>query len=94
MADHRSGSSFVFQVSAEGKVTQTQVSLGRRIGERIEVLNGVTENSTLVAQGAGFLADGDTVHIVNAAINSATNKTTQANKNTNTDNLAQVETKI
>lgn len=71
----RDGSSFVFRVGIDGKVAQTQVTLGRRIGERIEVINGVTETSTLVAQGAGFLADGDTVQVVDGEINAATNTT-------------------
>ncbi len=60
----RDGFSFVFRVGGNGKVAQTKVSLGRRVQERVEVLNGITADTTLVVQGAGFLADGDTVKVV------------------------------
>lgn len=63
----RDGFSFVFRVGPDGKVAQTKVVLGRRVQDRVEVQSGVTATSTLVAQGAGFLADGDTVHVVAAS---------------------------
>lgn len=63
----RDGFSFVFLVGRDGKVAQTKVALGRRVQESVEVLSGVTAEATLVAQGAGFLADGDTVKVVEPA---------------------------
>jgi hypothetical protein len=42
------------------------VTLGRRVGDQVEVVDGVTAAMTLVGQGAGFLADGDTVNVVAA----------------------------
>ncbi len=86
----RDGSSFVFHVAADGKVAQTQVALGRRIGERIEVTQGITEQSTLVTQGAGFLADGDTVHVVDTALTSTTN----AKVNSSINLITKVETSL
>ncbi|MQR01610.1 efflux RND transporter periplasmic adaptor subunit [Glaciimonas soli] len=62
----RDGYSYVYQIGKDNKVTQIKVSLGRRVGNRIEVTNGINENMALVAQGAGFLADGDTVNVVAA----------------------------
>lgn len=66
----RDGFSYVFQLDKDNKVTQTKVMLGRRIGDRIELetngMSGITTATTLVAQGAGFLADGDVVHVVAA----------------------------
>ncbi len=59
----RDGSSYVFAVDAAGKVTQTKVGVGRRMGERVEVLSGLARAQQVVAQGAGFLADGDTVSV-------------------------------
>jgi RND family efflux transporter MFP subunit len=66
----RDGFSYVYQLGKDDKVTQTKITLGRRIGGRIEVTNGasrITKDMTLVAQGAGFLADGDTVSVAPAA---------------------------
>ncbi|MFC5476326.1 efflux RND transporter periplasmic adaptor subunit [Paraherbaspirillum soli] len=62
----RDGFSYVYQLRKDDKVAQTKVTLGRRVGDRIEVLNGITAAMTLVAKGAGFLADGDTVQVVAA----------------------------
>ncbi|MEO6918779.1 MAG: efflux RND transporter periplasmic adaptor subunit [Collimonas sp.] len=60
----RDGYSYVYQLGKDNKVIQTKVSLGRRIGERIEVASGpdgIRPEMVLVEKGAGFLADGDTV---------------------------------
>lgn len=62
----RDGHGYVFRIGADQKVSQTQVSLGRRIDERIEVLGGVGADALLVDQGAGFLADGDLVKVARA----------------------------
>lgn len=62
----RDGYSYVYQLGKDDKVIQTKVTLGRRVGDRIEVAegpNGVTMAMTLVEKGAGFLADGDTVRV-------------------------------
>jgi hypothetical protein len=40
------------------------VAVGRRVGERVEVLSGLDAAARVVASGAGFLADGDTVKVV------------------------------
>jgi RND family efflux transporter MFP subunit len=62
----RDGYSYVYQLGKDDKVIQTKVTIGRRIGDRIEVAqgaNGITAAMTLVEKGAGFLADGDTVRV-------------------------------
>lgn len=59
----RDGFSYVFRVEGD-KVFQTKVSVGRRDGERIEIVGGLDAGTSVVAQGAGFLADGDTVRVV------------------------------
>ena len=63
----RDGFSYVFKLGADNKVTQTKVTVGRRLGERIEVTGGLDAAARVVASGAGFLADGDTVRVVDAA---------------------------
>ncbi|HRH18775.1 MAG TPA: efflux RND transporter periplasmic adaptor subunit [Aquabacterium sp.] len=61
----RDGFSLVFAVK-DGKVRQTKVQIGRRQGDRIEVLQGITPETDLVASGVGFLVDGETVRVVPA----------------------------
>ncbi len=60
----RDGFSYVFQVGPEGKVRQVKVGVGQRNGDRIAVTGGLDAQANVVAQGAGFLADGDTVRVV------------------------------
>jgi RND family efflux transporter MFP subunit len=60
----RDGFSFVFRLNADRKVSQIKVQPGRRLGDRIEVLGGLTADTQIVVRGAGFLNDGDLVHNV------------------------------
>jgi RND family efflux transporter MFP subunit len=62
----RDGFSYVFKLGADSKVVQTKVTVGRRVGDRIEVTGGLDASSRVVAGGGGFLADGDTVKVVDA----------------------------
>jgi RND family efflux transporter MFP subunit len=62
----RDGFSYVFRLGADNKVVQTKITVGRRVGDRIEVTGGLDANSRVVASGGGFLADGDTVKVVDA----------------------------
>jgi HlyD family secretion protein len=62
----RDGFAYVFRLGADNKVTQTKVGVGRRVGERIEITSGLDANARVVATGGGFLADGDTVRVVEA----------------------------
>jgi hypothetical protein len=63
----RDGFSYVFLVGADNKVAQAKVDVGRRVGERIEIVAGLPPAARVVETGAGFLADGDTVRVVDAA---------------------------
>lgn len=60
----REGFSYVFKVGPDQKVQQVKVNTGRRVGDRIEVTGGLEAGARVVAQGAGFLADGDLVRVV------------------------------
>jgi RND family efflux transporter MFP subunit len=62
----RDGFTYVFSVDANNRVQQRKVTVGRRNGDRIEVIEGLPANQALVATGAAFLADGDTVRITSA----------------------------
>ncbi|MGE5468998.1 MAG: efflux RND transporter periplasmic adaptor subunit [Ignavibacteria bacterium] len=63
----REGFSYVMRIGAEAKVAQTKVILGRRFGDRVEVVEGLAPGTRVVASGGAFLADGDTVRVVEAA---------------------------
>jgi RND family efflux transporter MFP subunit len=63
----RDGFSYVFRVGADNKVSQVKVAVGRRVGERIEITGGLDATAKVVAVGAGFLGDGDTVKVVATA---------------------------
>jgi RND family efflux transporter MFP subunit len=60
----RDGFSYVFQVDADNRVRQAKVSVGRRVADRVEITGGLDPRSRVVAAGAGFLGDGDTVRVV------------------------------
>ena len=60
----REGFDYVLHVGPDFKVRQTRVKLGRRVGDRVEVLAGVDAASKVVATGGGFLGDGDLVNVV------------------------------
>lgn len=62
----RDGFSYVFQMEAGERVLLTKVVVGRRVGDRIEILEGLQPGAKVVASGAGFLADGDQVRVVAA----------------------------
>ena len=62
----RDGFSYVFRLNADQHVSQLKVTPGRRLAERIELLDGVTPDMALVITGAGFLNDGDLVRPVSA----------------------------
>ncbi|MES3009809.1 MAG: efflux RND transporter periplasmic adaptor subunit [Pseudomonadota bacterium] len=57
----RDGFSHVFRLNADSRVSQVKVQAGRRLGDRVEVLDGLTPDTMLVVSGAGFLNDGDLV---------------------------------
>ena len=58
----REGFAYVYRIDGN-KVTQTKVTVGRRLDDRAE-LAGLDAGARYVASGVGFLADGDTVRIV------------------------------
>ncbi len=57
----RDGFSHVFRLQPDGRVSQIRVQAGRRVGDRVEVPDGLTADAVVVVSGAGFLNDGDLV---------------------------------
>ena len=60
----REGFAYVFRLEGAERVAQVKVVLGRRLGERVEILSGLEASARVVENGAGFLADGDAVKVV------------------------------
>ena len=63
----RDGFSYVFRLNPDNRVSQVKVNTGRRLGERVEVVDGIGADTLVVTSGAGFLNDGDLVKNVPAA---------------------------
>jgi RND family efflux transporter MFP subunit len=62
----RDGQNFAFKVAAKGQhqqVEQQRVEVGRRMSTEVEILSGLRQGEHVVAQGAGFLEDGDGVRV-------------------------------
>ncbi len=59
----RDGFAYVFALQ-DGRVAQRKVQVGRRVGDRVEIVDGLAPDATIVAAGAGFLNDGDLVQVV------------------------------
>jgi RND family efflux transporter MFP subunit len=62
----RDGFTYAMRVEANNKVTQVKLETGRRVGDAVEIKQGAKPSDSFVASGASFLADGDTVKIVDA----------------------------
>ena len=62
----RDGFNYVFKVATDNRITQQRVEVGRRIGEQVEIIQGLAADATVAVIGAGFLNDGDTVRVNNA----------------------------
>ena len=68
----RDGFNYVFVVNmkdgltkvSQAKVSQAKVQTGRRVGNFVEILNGLTADQSIVASGGSFLSDNDLVKVV------------------------------
>ena len=59
-----SGEQFVYVLNPDGTVTYTVIELGRRMGNRYEVISGLEDNSTVVLTGQTRLKNGIVVEVV------------------------------
>jgi RND family efflux transporter MFP subunit len=48
------------------RIRQQKVAIGRRLGERVEIVDGLSADAQVVVTGAGFLNDGDLVRVLEA----------------------------
>ena len=70
----RDGFNYVFALAADSRVTQIKIKVGRRSGDRVEVLEGLKPDTRIVASGAGFLNDGDLVKVTDTPVAAALGK--------------------
>ena len=59
-----SGEQYVYILNDDGTVTYTVVELGRRMGNKYEVISGINDNATVVLTGQTKLKNGITVDVV------------------------------
>lgn len=64
----RDGFSYVVRLDPKAKVLMTKVSVGRRVGDRVEITGGLGPTEPIVASGLSFLSEGDTVKVVRASM--------------------------
>lgn len=67
----RDGFNYVYTLTPERRVQQLKVQTGRRIGDQVEIRDGLKPDAQIVASGAGFLNDGDLVRVEEAAADAA-----------------------
>jgi HlyD family secretion protein len=58
----------VFKVASDSSVSLTEVTVGRRTPDNVEVLRGLDAGDRIVTLGAGFLNDGDVVNVETASV--------------------------
>lgn len=63
----RDGFSYVMVLEADNRIRQTVVQTGQRQGGLVEIISGLEATDQVVASGAAFLSDGDSVTVVAAS---------------------------
>lgn len=58
-----SGEHFIYVLNADNTVAYTKVELGRRMGDRYEILSGIEEGATIVTEGQARLKNGMAVEV-------------------------------
>lgn len=62
----RDGFHYVMRVGPKSNILMTKVTVGRRIGDRVEIAAGLSASEAVVASGLSFLSEGDTIRVVAA----------------------------
>ena len=63
----RDGNRYVMAVDGDSRIHQLKVQTGRRLGDRVEVLLGLTGKERVAVGGGAFLNDGDLVGVASPA---------------------------
>jgi multidrug efflux pump subunit AcrA (membrane-fusion protein) len=67
----RDGFTYGMRVEGNNKVSQVKLETGRRMGDSVEIKQGIKLGDKFVSSGAAFLADGDTVKVVDTKMSDA-----------------------
>ncbi|MDP3479210.1 MAG: efflux RND transporter periplasmic adaptor subunit [Desulfoprunum sp.] len=70
----REGFNYAYSIGKDNKVLQLKVDIGRRLEDQVEITHGLEPQAKLAASGTSFLADGDTVRVVDASVNQTESK--------------------
>lgn len=60
----RGSMTYVLIVGADGRVHEREVKVGQRVGDRIQIKQGLKANEPVVESGGSFLTEGDVVQVV------------------------------
>lgn len=60
----RGSMTYVLVVGADGHVHEREVKVGQRVGDRIQIKQGLKANEPVVESGGPFLTEGDVVQVV------------------------------
>ncbi|MBR5863375.1 MAG: efflux transporter periplasmic adaptor subunit, partial [Alistipes sp.] len=60
-----SGNRYVYILKQDGTVAYSKVELGRRMGDKYEILSGIADGDEVVTSGQIALKDGIAVEVVN-----------------------------
>lgn len=74
----RDGFRYVMRVGPASTVVMQKVSVGRRAGDRLEITGGLAASDIVIVSGLSFLADGDTVRVVDGIANDAASNAARA----------------
>ena len=60
----RGSKTYVLHIGPDNKVNEHAVVIGQRVGDRVEIKQGLKANEPVVESGGAFLTEGDTVQVV------------------------------
>lgn len=58
------GAAIVFVVAASGHAKRVPVQIGRLLGERIEIVAGLSPGDRVITEGAAWLDDDEVIHVI------------------------------
>ncbi len=69
----RDGYNYVFCLGKDSRVVQTKIKTGRKVGNQVEILEGLEDSSRVVISGGEFLSNGNLVREVTGHANTQKN---------------------
>jgi RND family efflux transporter MFP subunit len=60
----RGSKTYVLRIGTDNRVSEHAIIIGQRVGDRVEIKQGLKSNEPVVESGGAFLTEGDTVQVV------------------------------